>query len=306
MFFVQHRKIFYGIIGALSVAALGALVVWGVTFGIEFTGGTIVEFSYEGTTPDKATLEARLRELSIGGYSLRSSGDEGYLLRARDLSEEEYATVREALSPEGVTFVEARRATVGPVIGEELKNKALAAMAVVALLIIIYVAFVFRHVSRPVASWVYGGIAILVLIHDLLIPLGVFAVLGQFYAAEVDVLFVMALLTILGYSVNDTIVVFDRVRENLKANQNNNVVETFEETVGHALSETYARSINTSFTTLLVVVTLLVLGGSTTVWFALTLAVGVFAGMYSSLALAAPLLVTIAKRFPQKEETDEK
>ncbi len=183
---------------------------------------------------------------------------------------------------------------------------------VVVVLIVLFVAFAFRNVriededgiesSIGVSSWTYGFISIFVLVHDILIPLAMFSILGQFFGAEVDVLIVMALLTILGYSVNDTIVIFDRVRENLKKNLEEDIEEEFEVTVGTSLSQTFARSINTSLTTLAVVTSLLVFGGSTTMYFALTLSVGIFAGTYSSLALAAPLLVTIEKRQKEKQE----
>jgi len=305
MFFVTHRKTIFAFIALLSVSALAALLVWRLPFGIEFTGGTYVEFAYEGGQPAKELLEERIGALELGGYSLRRAGEDGYILRLRDIPEEDYADVRVALAPPGAELVEKRRATVGPVIGEELTNKAFVAIGIVSVLIILYVAFAFRNVRATdddgeplagVSSWSYGLIAIFVLVHDLLIPLGVFAALGHFAGAEVDVLIVMALLTILGYSVNDTIVIFDRVRENLLHNKDESVEETFALTVGRALSQTYARSINTSLTTLFVVLSLLIFGGSTTMYFALTLAVGVMAGTYSSIALAAPLLVTLEER----------
>ncbi len=314
MFFVKHRKIIYILIGIVSAISFGALLLWGLDYGIEFTGGTLIEVAYEGGYPDKNVLEDNLDKLDIGNYSLRTSGDDGYLLRTKDISEEEYTKVRDALSIDGTTLIEKRRATVGPTIGEELKNKAFMAILVVVLLIIFYVAFAFRNVridgedenSPGVSSWVYGFVSIFVLMHDILIPLGMFAILGHFMGAEVDVLIVMALLTILGYSVNDTIVIFDRVRENLLKNKEENIEEDFEETVGKSLSQTYARSINTSITTLIMVLSLLIFGGPTTFYFALTLAVGVFAGTYSSVALAAPLLVTIEKyqkkKLLQKED----
>lgn len=310
MFFVKHRKIVYKLIGALSMLSVVALLWWGLDYGIEFTGGTLIEVAYEGNYPDKNILQDNLDKLDIGNYSLRTSGDDGYLLRTKDISEEEYSKVRNALTVDGSALVEKRRATVGPTIGEELKNKAFIAIFVVVLLIIFYVAFAFRNVriegedenSPGVSSWIYGFVSIFVLMHDILIPLGMFAVLGHFMGAEVDVLIVMALLTILGYSVNDTIVIFDRVRENLLKNKENNVDEKFEETVGKSLSQTYARSINTSITTLVMVFSLLIFGGPTTMYFALTLSVGVFAGTYSSVALAAPLLVTIEKRQKEKLE----
>jgi preprotein translocase subunit SecF len=307
MFFVTNRTLIYKLIGGLAVLAVAALAVWGLVFGIEFKGGTMVEVAYDGERPAKELLEERIAALDLGASSLRPSNEDGYILRTRDMSEEEYTRVREALTVEGSELIEKRRATVGPVIGEELKNKAFVAIAVVVLLIILYVAFAFRNVQTfdeekeedvgpGVSSWNYGLIAIFVLGHDLLIPLGLFAVLGQFMGAEVDVLIVMALLTILGYSVNDTIVIFDRVRENLLKNKENDEEEEFADTVGRSLSQTYARSINTSLTTLLVVLSLLFFGGPTTTFFALTLATGVLAGTYSSLALAAPLLVTVAER----------
>jgi len=312
MFFITNRKVLFGLIGALSLACLIALGFWGLNFGIEFTGGTLVEVRYDDR-PEKVLLEERVSGAvdGLGVFSLRASGEQGYMLRTRDVTEEEYQEIQNALAVEGSGFEEERRATVGPSIGTELKNKALAAIAVVSVLIILYVAFAFRNVQDDeeddgertgVSSWTYGFIAIFVLLHDLLVPLGVFAVLGQFAGAEVDVLIVMALLTILGYSVNDTIVIFDRVRENLLKNKEERTEESFAETVGKSLGQTYARSINTSLTTLLVVVSLLVFGGSTTTYFALVLATGVLAGTYSSLALAAPLLVTIEEYQRKKRE----
>ena len=310
MFFVANRKILFGIIGTLCAFSVGVLALWGLQFGIEFTGGTIVEVAYVGDLPHKDALEARLDTKDLGAYSLRQTGEDGYILRARDITEDEYQGVKDALAVEGSELVEKRRATVGPVIGEELKNKAFVAIATVAVLIVMFVAFAFRNIRdededdeeklREVSSWMYGIIAIFVLLHDILVPLALFAVLGQFFGAEVDVLIVMALLTILGYSVNDTIVIFDRVRENLRKNKEEGEEEDFEELVGRSLSQTYARSINTSLTTLMVVTSLLVFGGPTTMYFALTLTVGVFAGTYSSLALAAPLLVVAQHRKDEK------
>jgi preprotein translocase subunit SecF len=303
MFFITHRKIFFWIIGSISVFAVGALIVWRLVFGIEFTGGTIIEVAYLGERPEKSGIEVKLDELDLGKYSLRQSDDDAYIVRLRDINEEEYNRVKEALTVSDSELVEKRRASIGPVIGEELKNKALMAIAIVVVLIALFVAFAFRKVRDEddgedavgVSSWVYGYISILVLAHDVLVPLGMFSVLGHFFGAEVDVLVVMALLTILGYSVNDTIIIFDRVRENLKKNSEENISEEFAVTVGTSLAQTYARSINTAFTTLMVVLALLVFGGPTTMYFALTLSVGVFAGTYSSIALAAPLLVTVEK-----------
>lgn len=310
MFFIVHKKIFFWIIGILSIFSVGVLFFWGLTFGIEFTGGTIIEVAYIGEVPAKGDIETKLNQYDFGQYSLRQSESDGYILRLRDISEEEYNSVQNAFTFEGTELVEKRRASVGPVIGEELKNKAFFAIATVVVLIVVFVAFAFRNmrdedeeedgVMREVSSWTYGIISIFVLLHDILIPVAMFSVLGYLFGAEVDVLIVMALLTILGYSVNDTIVIFDRVRENMRRIKESGEDESFEKTVGRSLSETYARSINTSFTTLIMVVSLLVFGGSTTMYFALTLSIGIFAGTYSSLALAAPLLVVAQERKDKK------
>lgn len=320
MFFVTHRKVFYTIIAALLVACVGVLMYPGLRFGIEFVGGSMVEVRYEGERPEKNTLESQLAALGLGSVSLRASGDNNYLLRTQSLEEGAMPSVLEALSTEGNTATLDRSATIGPVIGGEMQKKAFVAIFLVMVAIILYVAFAFREKTPeneaqdvrkkneqekeapPVSSWTYGLIAIMVLLHDMLVPLGVVAVLGLVAGLEVDVLIVMALLTILGYSVNDTIVIFDRVRERMLKNKESHREETFAETVGTALSQTYTRSINTSFTTLVVVVSLLVFGGSTTTYFALVLAVGVFAGTYSSLALAAPLLVSVHEYVEKKRE----
>lgn len=294
MFIVENRKIFFLISGILVAVALGAVAIFNVNFGIDFVGGTIIEVNYPGGRPDKSRLETRLDTLDMGVYSLRPTDDTGYLLRTKDITEEEREEVMDALSLNGGTVVETVRLNrVGPVIGQELRSKAFVAMGVVVLMIILFVAFAFRKVSEPVSSWRYGLIAIIALLHDVIIPFGVFAVLGYFFGAEVDILFVMALLAILGYSVNDTIVVFDRVRENLKSNIDREIKEPFEDVVGRSLNQTFARSINTSLTTLFVLVSLFILGGEATQNFALVLIAGVLAGTYSSLFLATPLLVAM-------------
>lgn len=294
MFVVKNKKIFFLISGLLVAAALGAVMIFGVVFGIDFTGGTIIEVAYPDGRPDKARLETRLETLDLGAFSLRPTDETGYLLRTKDLREADRIEVMDALALGGGTTVETVRLnTIGPVIGQELRSKAFVAIGVVVLMIILFIAFAFRKVSEPVSSWKYGLIAIVALLHDIIIPFGVFAVLGYLFGAEIDILFVMALLAILGYSVNDTIVVFDRVRENLSNNIEREIVEPFEDTVGRSLQQTFARSINTSLTTLFVLVSLYILGGDATQNFALVLISGVLAGTYSSLFLATPLLVAI-------------
>ena len=296
MFVVTYRKIFFILSGIIVGLSFLSVAFFGLQFGIDFTGGAITEVSYPDGRPDKVVLEEQLNPLSVEGYSLRPTGENGYILRTRDLTEEERIIISKALSINGtVQVVEERYNSIGPIIGTELRNKAFFAIAIVVLAIILFIAFVFRKVSEPVSSLKYGLIAIVALLHDIIIPIGMFAVLGVFVGAQVDVLFVMALLAILGYSVNDTIVVFDRVRENLRTNKELNIREDFELTVGMSLNQTYTRSINTSLTTLFVLLTLFFVGAPVTQNFALVLMTGVIAGTYSSIFLAAPLLVTIQR-----------
>ncbi len=286
---IKNKNIFFGISAVVVALSIAAVVTFGLKFGVEFTGGTLTEFTCASCS--KAELEQKLTALDVGGYSLRRAGESGFILRTGILAEEQRSSVLQALSSTD-SHIE-RFNEIGPTIGTELRNKAWLAMLLVAFAIVLFIAFVFRGVSRPVKSWKYGIIAIVALMHDIIVPVGVFAVLGQYAGAEVGVLFVMALLAILGYSVNDTIVVFDRVRENLHKNTENNKKEDFADTVGHSLNQTYARSINTSLTTLLVLVGLYVIGSSATTHFALVLIAGVIAGTYSSIFLATPLLVAV-------------
>lgn len=302
MLIVKYRKIFFIITSVIVAAAIFSIAFFGLNFGIDFTGGAITEVSYPKSDlgeerPSKEVLEKRLTDLDIGGFSIRPTGDDGYILRTRDLTEEERVNVFDALSLNGEKEVIYKRFnSIGPTIGNELRNKAFVAIGIVIIAIILFVAFAFRKVSEPVSSWKYGIVAIIALVHDMLVPIGIFAFLGYIIGAEVDVLFVMALLAILGYSVNDTIVVFDRVRENLRLNRENNSKEEFELTVGKSLNQTYARSVNTSLTTLFVLLALFFFGSEATQNFALALATGIIAGTYSSIFLATPLLIAISKK----------
>ena len=295
----KHTKKFL-ILGALIfVVAFGILSTYGLNYGIDFTGGSLTEVSYT-VAPEQVVLEEELNAQFEEGYSLRESidteGNVGYILRTRDLSEEEREAVYGTLTSLGEGGNVTRFASIGPVIGEELKDKASWAIGGVVLITIFYVAFAFRKVPKPVGSWTYGGITILALAHDVLVPTAVMSVLGVTMGAEIDVLFVTALLAVLGYSVNDTIVVFDRVRENLLINEEKKTGKTFETVVNESVKDTIVRSINTSLTTIFALGSLYFLGGQTTQLFALTLIVGVLAGTYSSLFIANPLLIAASRK----------
>lgn len=307
MFIIHYKNIFLGIAGVIFAAALFAIVALGLPLGIDFTGGTLIEARYSEEVPPRDTIAERLENLAIGGFSVRAADEGQYIIRTRDLSPEERSAVSELLAIDGEYPVSIERVTtIGPSLGAELGRKALVALGVLSLAIMLYIAYVFRKVSRPVPSLLYGVIVVVILIHDIIIPAGFFALMGYFFGAEVDALFIVALLAILGYSVNDTIVVFDRVRENLRRVHEEESKEPFDVTVGKSLQQTYVRSINTSLTTALVLLALFFLGAAVTENFALTLLIGVVAGAYSSLFIAAPLLVLFQKWWFSKSVSPQK
>jgi len=296
MIIIRNRNIFFALSGVLAAAALVALLTFGLHIGPDFSGGSLVEVRYDGARPAREALERNLEDAGFRGFSLRESGDNGYTLRAAPLTDAQRAHLEEIFSHQGMTGFVDQLTEVGPTIGVELRNKAYVALGLVLACILFFIAFAFRKVSKPVSSWVYGCIALITLGFDVLIPLGAFAVFGYLWGAQVDTLFVTAILTILGYSVHDTIVVFDRTRENLRINQERNRKEPFEETAGRALSQTLVRSLNTSLTTVFALAALYLFGPVSTKDFALTLLVGIVAGTYSSIFLATPLLAEVGVR----------
>lgn len=292
MFVIQYRKLFVSISVVLILASLSAVLFLGLKPSIDFTGGTLVEVSAGEAT--QGDIENAVAAVSGTAPSVRPT-DGGFIVRTRELSPVELADVESGIAVLNKSAGVLRVSTVGPSLGDELFRKALIALALVSLGIIIFIGIAFWKVSKPVSSWVYGLVTLGTLAHDVLIPAGVFALLGYFLNVEVDALFIVALLTVLGYSVNDTIVVLDRIRENLRLNKEAEKHEDFERTVGKSLTQTYARSINTSLTTIIVLLALFFLGGSQTEDFALALLIGVTAGAYSSIFFASPLLVMIEK-----------
>ncbi len=300
---ITHRRIFFILIGALTVASIAAIVFIRPQLSIEFTGGSLVEVAYETERPQLAEVRERVHALGFDEPSIRESGERNITIRTRTLSPEEHDQLLAALSNDGAeAMTELRFNSIGPSLGNELAIKALYAIAGVILAIVFYIAWAFRQVSRPVTSWVYGFIVVAILIHDIIVPTGFYAVWNYFTGAQIDSLFVVALLAILGYSVNDTIVIFDRVREHLRKNAEDEIEQPFEEVVGSAIYETLGRSINTSVTVILALVALAVFGSAVTLNFSLVLLAGVVVGTYSSVLLAAPLLIPMARLFAKKEE----
>lgn len=294
MWIVKHRKIFYGISILLTVVSIAALSIWGLKFGIDFKGGSLLEVAYTEGSPSTMDITSTLETVGIEGTSVRPTEGNGFLIRTPFLDSAGYDSAKRGLATLG-KFEEKRFDSIGPVIGEELQTKSLWAIVGVLLAIALFIMFAFRHVSKPVASWKYGVVTLIALAHDVIIPLGAFVFLGQFFGAEVDTLFVTAILVVLGFSVHDSIVVFDRVRENLKRNQERNLKEPFEEVVGRSVSQTLSRSINTSLTTVLALLALYFFGPEISHNFVLALIIGIVAGTYSSVFLGSPLLVSLEK-----------
>jgi preprotein translocase subunit SecF len=286
MFVIKNKKIFVIISAVLVFLSLSAVGFWGLKLGIDFKGGSLTEVEFNTARPEQKVVEDEVKSLSIGEIIVQPIGATGYSIKTRALDEKERASVMTVL---GTDATEKSFTSIGPSVGAELVRKSILSFILVALGIIFYIAFSFRKVSKPVSSWKYGLIAIVTLIHDILIPVGVFAVLSSMYGVEVDTLFVVAILTILGLSVSDTIVVFDRIRENIRVGH----FKTFEETVGRSLDQVYTRSIATSSTVIITLLALVFFGPTSTKVFAMMLTAGMFFGTYSSIFLASPLLVMI-------------
>lgn len=301
MFIVKYRKIFYSLSVLFVLCSVLAISFWGLTAGIDFKGGSSIEFVYSGDRPSVETIKTELDKLSfnpsiVGLYSVVPVGENGYILKLRNITEEERISIISTI-PKNNSEIEFKKInSVGPTLGTEAKNKSIVSLILVILFIVLYLTFAFRRVSKPVASWKYGVISIIALCHDVIIPTGIFAILSHYFNGfEVDTLFVTAILVILGFSVHDTIVVFDRVRENLKNNKNTKEEKSFEEIIGMSINQTFIRSLNTSLTTLFAVLVVYLIGPVATKNFALVLLFGLSFGTYSSIFVASNLLVTVEK-----------
>lgn len=288
--FLRYKKVYFFLSGILVLASLTSLLVFGLEPGIDFTGGSILEIGYLGDRPSIVEIRESLSVLDLGELNIQPTGDKGMILRMQDITEKTHQEVISVLSQryeiEGLRFE-----SMGPVIGRELKEKTKMVVILSLLAIISYIAFSFRKLTFPAKSWQYGLVALVALCHDVLVPLLVLSLLGRYYGVQITIPIIVALLTVLGYSINNTVVVFDRIRENLLRG----VAETFEEIVNISLRQTLSRSINTSLTTLFVLVAIFFFGGETLKYFALTLIIGITAGTYSSLFLASPILVSWLK-----------
>jgi preprotein translocase subunit SecF len=298
---IQYRTFFFWFTGAILAFAIGSIAYFGLPLSIDFTGGSLIEVEYHAERPDLTLLRERVSAVPLGPVSLRESGERGVSVRTETLTPTEHDAVIAALSADA-PLTELRATSVGPSMGSELAIKALYAILAVVCTIVLYIAWAFRKVSRPVPSWGYGLIVVLMLTIDIIVPTGFYAAWAHYTGAHIDVLFVVALLALLGYCVNDVIVIFDRIREHLRMNEEKHLSETFEVTIGKSIDETMGRSINTALTVVLALLAIIFFGPAVVRDFALVILVGVVIGTFSSIARSAPLLVPLAKAFPKKEQ----
>jgi len=282
----KHRKIYFLFSITLIIACIVFLFVFGLKPGIDFTGGSIMEIEYKQERPSAEEIRNQLSQFDLGQVYVQPTGEKGVIIRMKNISEELHQEILSVLSQEQGLGEEKRFESIGPVIGKELREKTNIVVASVLLSMIIYIAIAFRKVKRPLKSWQYGIASVIALFHDILIPVGIFVVLGKLYNVEITIPVVTALLAVLGYSINNTVVVFDRIRENLLKRG-----EDFEQTVNISIKQTLSRQINTSLTTLFVASAIFFFGGATLQYFSLALILGIIAGTYSSIFLAGNLLV---------------
>lgn len=283
---IEKRRIWLTASSILIAVSVIVLLLWPLRFGIDFTGGSLLEVAYSTQRPSTETLSAAVKASGIGDAEIKPSGEKGAIMRFKTIDEDTHQTLLKELKKTDPALVERAFDSIGPVIGAELKQKSILAIVLALAMILLYITFVFRKVSYPVASWKYGICAIVALFHDLLFVPGVFAVLGHFGGIEINSSFIPAFLTVLGFSVHDTIVVFDRIRENLTKFRG-----SFEEIVNKSVNETIVRSINTSMTVMLVMLSIFLFGGESIKMMSLALLLGVGIGTYSSIFVASPLLV---------------
>lgn len=284
---IKNSWIWFTFSGILAVLSIIFLIVFGLRIGIDYKGGTNIEF--QSSKSDKIDLAKNvLDSTGFTGYQTKDSSANQAIIHVRTLSNDEHIKLTSDLKSKIADYSETSYTTVGPVIGKDLTTKSVWAVIIASLGIIVFVAFAFRKVPKPLSSWKFGVCAVIALIHDLLITTGFVALTGHFFVwMEVNALFVTALLTIMGFSVHDTIVVYDRLRENFIKNPKEDIAISAEESI----NQTIVRSINTSMTTIIVLLAMLIFGSSSIREFVLTLVFGIFIGTYSSIFNATPLLV---------------
>lgn len=287
-------KIMFFFSAGLTILAVILIATFGLRLGVDFRGGSVIEIAFDSQRPSPGEIRAVVGTIPVvGDVNVSPVAEKGALVRLNNVSEETHQKILSAISGKFGKITESRFDSVGPTIGKELKSKSVTAIIILLLAIVVYIAIVFRKLSLVLSPWAMGFAAIAGLVHDVLVPTGLFALLGHYWNVEITSIFVAAALTILGFSVSDSVVVFDRVRENVLRF---GARENFGETVHRSVLQTLVRSINTTLTVLLSLIAIYFFGGESVKYFALALIIGFFCGAYSSIFIASPILVWLGGR----------
>lgn len=291
---IGKKWYFFIFSGLIIIPGIVSLFLWGLRSSIDFTGGTLIEFKVQNRkikiNNEDIKKEIMSAEVEVG--SIQQSGENVFLVRMKPIDKDKNQQIQKRLTEKYGQVDQIRSETVGPTVGKETTAKALNSVIIASIAIVLYVAWAFRKIPKPYSSLKFGICAVVALIHDILVVVGLFSILGHFFKVEVDSLFITALLTVMGFSVHDTIVVFDRIRENL----NKMAGEPFDMVVNESIVQTLVRSLSTSLTVIFTLIALLLFGGETIKWFIVALLIGITSGTYSSVFNAAPLLVLWEER----------
>ena len=283
---IKHYKFWFTVSGIILLLGVISLSVFHLRLGIDFRGGASIQISAPNR-PYVNKVNQVLSKEGIGNFVVQQTGSNGVIIETAPIDQNKHDQIISDLKASVGNFTEDSYTAIGPTIGSQLKTQAIYQLLLVSLGIILYIAYAFRKVTRPITSWKFGWAAIIALLHDLFVVIGIFSILGHFFGIEIDSMFVTAILTVLGFSVHDTIVVFDRIRENLRVESG----KPIEDIVNHSINQTLVRSLNTSLTVLFVLFSMLLFGGTTIRYFVLALFIGIISGTYSSIFIASPLLV---------------
>jgi preprotein translocase subunit SecF len=288
--FVKYYKIHYFLVSMLVIASVACLLILGLNLGIDFSGGTIWEFQFENR-PNNAVIQEKLNKFYLGEITIQPTGDNGIILRFKNIDENVHQQMLSSLNE--ISKVEEERfESIGPTIGRELRNKTIALIVISLVSLLVYIAVSFRKLSWPISGWQYGLVSIITLAIDVIIPVFVLILLGKFNNVQFNIPIVAALLTILGYTINDKVIVFDRVRENILKTRS----EDFSGTINQSLNQIIGRSLGTGLCTLLILFAIFFLGGETLKYFSLTLIIGIIVGTYTSLFIASALLISWGRK----------
>lgn len=298
---IRKKWLWLSISGILVIIAFVFLIVFGLKPGIDFKGGTLMEFQFTKKV-DTNSISKVLSDLKIKGFLVQKTSNDSVFIKAPSLDSKQVNNIKQALKTKIGNLQEKQFENVGPTVSRDLTKRAYWSVAVASLFIIFYIAFSFRKIPKPANSFRFGISAVIALIHDVILVIGLFAILGRFHGIEIDSLFITALLTVLGFSVHDTIVVFDRIRENLI----NNPEDSFETNAARSLAQTIDRSLLTSFTVIIVLSSLLIFGGESIKWFVLALLAGIVFGTYSSIFVATQILCVWQRRIEKKEAVSDR